>query len=406
MLPGLTKAQAQASAVSVRANRARPGAVETRLVNLRHFTRRTSAPTVSRDWASSLILFHMSAMTSATLPQELFDVAIRYLFEDHAASCACALVCRSWLHSARQNLFHAVRLQFNDWTVTDFLALLQGSPELGPYIRKVEWGLPVSFLDCPADSELAISVVRRLAKLSNDHGTTHKITLDMRRKQDFYLLRILDHAPSIVSHITWIRWGCGNGSRDWESSTAQSLASRLRLIKDLTLAQWSGNSTLLILTLPFQMIGNLFRPTLITTLQIENLVFTDGSQFLHFVHAFTELKHLSYENMRWAENAADILSKGSPKAPPLRSVALDSSQPIVSAGLVKWLLDQPVTPCLETINASGIISSQEMNELVQRCAPSIINLTFRSEQVINIVYLCSSKAKYSPTLQPAHSRLI
>jgi hypothetical protein len=353
--------------------------------------RRTSVPTAYGDWASSLILVHISAMSSITLPQELFDIAIRYLSEDQTASRACALVCRFWLHPARQNIFQSVCLQFNDWTVADFLELLQGSPELGPYIRKVEWGLPMSSLHCPADSELAVSVVRRLAALSNDHSTTHEITIDLRRRHALYLLRILDHAPSIVSHITWICWGCGNGFRDWESDAAQALASRLRSIKDLTLAQWFGGPTPFVPTLPFQMIGDLLRPTSITTLKLENLVFTDGSQFLHFVHAFTALKHLSFEDVKWAENAADILSKGSPKAPPLQSIALKSSQPIVSAGVAKWLLDQPVAPHLETINASDIISSQEMNELVQRCAPSIINLTFRSEQVIKIVYSCSSK---------------
>jgi hypothetical protein len=332
-------------------------------------------------------------MTSTTLPQELFDIAIRYLYDDHTASCACALVCRFWLHPARRNLFYSVRLQFNDWTVTDFLELLQSSPELGPYIQKVEWGLPMSPLDCPADSELAGLVVLRLAALSNEHGTTHSITIDMRRGHALYLLKVLNYAPSIVSHITWIRWGCRNGSNQWESSAAQSLASKLCSIKALTLAQWGSLSYPFVPAQPFQTIGGLFRPTWITTLNIENLVFTDRSQFMHFVNAFTALKHLSCKNIEWTESASDILSKGLPKAPLLRSLALGSSQPTVSAGVAQWLSDQPVTPHLVTIHVSNVIPN-EMNNLVQRCAPSIINLTFSGKQL--------KSSLFTPVLTSSH----
>jgi hypothetical protein len=336
----------------------------------------------------------ITAMASAALPQELFDIAIPYLIADRTASRACAMVCRSWLHPARQNLFHTIYLRFRSWNIRPFLNLLQTSPEIGSYIWKVEWDLPMSPSDFPPDSELAVSVVQRLEALSSNHGTTHKMTIDMRRRQADYLFNILDHAPNIVSYITSIRWGCGDGSRQWEKSAAQSLAPRLRSIRSLTLAQWGSYP--FVPTLPFQAVGGLFRTTSITTLKIENLVFVDGSQFLHFVHAFTALKHLSYGRMEWKESMSDILSKGSPKAPPLRGIALGSAHPAMSAGVVQWLLDQPVTPRLTEIGASRYVPS-ETNELVQRCASSLVNLTCSGEQTITI-HLPNNKVSYASTL--------
>jgi hypothetical protein len=342
-------------------------------------------------------------MASAALPQELFDIAIPYLSEDRTASRACALVCRSWLHPARRNLFHTVYLRFRSWNITPFLHLLASNPELGSYIRKVDWDLPLSPEECPPDSDAAVSVVQLLALLSSKHGTTHRITIDMFRRQAQYLLHILDHASSITSYITWVRWGCNDGSRQWETRAARSLASRLRSIKNLTLAQWGTYP--FVPTLPFQAVGDLFRPTLtITTLKMENLVFTDGSQFVHFVHAFMALQYFSYVNVKWEESMADILSKGSPKAPPLRSIALESSEPGVSAGVVRWLLDQPVIPRLATIEVSGIVPS-EMHELVQRYAPSISNLTFDGKRFIT-VHAHTNIISCSPTLQRAISRWI
>jgi hypothetical protein len=330
-------------------------------------------------------------------------MVIPYFFDNQSASRACALVCRSWLHSARRNLFHNIRLRFTSWNVPPFLNLLQSNPELGSYIWKVDWDLPKSPWDLPPDSELAVSVVQLLAALSSEHDTIHEITIDMRRRQAHYLLHVLDHAPSIVSYITSIRWGCRNGSQQWEQSAAQTLASRLRSIRDLTLAQ--GGSCPFVSTLPFQAVGELFRSTLITTLNIKNLVFADGSQFVHFVHTFTALKHLTYESMQWEEIMPDILRKGSPKAPPLRSITLESSnQPTISVGVVQWLLDQPATPRLTTIIAWQNVPSN-FNELVQRCVSSLVNLTCSGEQAIN-VHPLNSIILYSSTLQPAISRLI
>jgi hypothetical protein len=319
-------------------------------------------------------------MTSIALPQELFDVAIRYLYGNYAASGACALVCRSWLHPARQNLFNSVDLQFNEWIFADFLELLEDSPEIGSYIQRVDWFLPPSNAQCPPESELAVSVLMCLEALSNNYGTTHSITINMRQYHDKYLLSFLSRASAIVSYVTGIRWGYGDGWRQWESNAVRALASQLRSIKVLTLSD-CGYYSWYSPPLPLIVIGPLFSPTSITTLKLENVVFTDGPQFTNLVHAFIALKYFSHKHVRWVRNAANILSRGSPTAPPLRSIAFDSSHPAVSAGLVKWLLHQPVIPCLETINALGIVPS-ETNELVQRCAPSIINLTFKGGQVI------------------------
>jgi hypothetical protein len=318
-------------------------------------------------------------MVSAILPQEVVDIVIFCLSKDDKASRACALVCRSWVHPARCNIFRSIRIEFKDWKVTPFLDLLQSNPGLGSYIWETNWDLPVNpSWQCRIESELTVSLLLRLAALSNDHGTTHNITITMRRDHDQYVLSALDCAPSLASYIKRIRWGCEDGSTYWEESAAQSLASKLRSLKVLTLAQWG--SFPFVPTLPFQAIGDLFRPTSITTLNVENLVFTDGSQFLHFVHAFTALRNLSCGNMEWMDNTANIFNKGSPRAPPLRYISLGGSPPAVFSGVVQWLLDQPVVPALKTIGASRNVPS-EMNELVQRCASSIINLTCSGEGI-------------------------
>jgi hypothetical protein len=342
-------------------------------------------------------------MTSIALPQELFNVVIRYLHCNYASSGACALVCRSWLHPARQNLFNSVDLQFNEWILKDFLELLEDSPELASYIRRVNWLLPPSNTQCPPESEIAVSVLTCLATLSNDYGTTHSITINMRRDHDKYLLSFLSHAPAIVSYVTGIRFGYGDGWGQWESSAARSLASQLRSIKTLTLSDW-GFYYWRSPPLPLIAIGPLFNPTSITTLKLENIVFTDGSHLLHLVQAFTALEDLSYDNIQWPQNTVDILSRGSPKAPPLRRIVLESSHPTVSLGFVRWLLDQPITPRLATINVSGTVPS-ELNELIPLCASSIINLILKGEQVIDVhsyarITLCSLAR------QIASSRLI
>jgi hypothetical protein len=260
--------------------------------------------------------------------------------------------------------------------------LLKSNPKLGSYIQKDNWNLSKSPSDCSPDSELGVSLFQRLATLSSEHGTTHRIRIDTRRQQAQYLLHVLDHAPGIISCITSIRWGCENRSRQWEENAAQTLAFRLLSINDLTLAQWG--SCPFVPTLPFQAVGDLFRSTSITTLNIENLVFTHGSQFVHFVHAFTALRHLSYRTMNWEEIMPNILSKGSPKAPPLRSITLGrSGQPAIPAGVVQWLIDQTITPRLATIVARQNVPS-EMKQLVQRCASSLVDMTCSSEPVITV----------------------
>jgi hypothetical protein len=342
------------------------------------------------------------AMVSVMQLQELVDAIVSYFSKDSQTSRACALVCRSWAHPARRNLFHSIRLRFIVSKTESFLDLLQSNPALGAYIREVYWDLPRSASNCPIDSQLTVSLFLRLAALSNEHATIHKITIDMLRDQERYLLGVLDRVPDLIPHIKWVRWGCRNGSREWENSEAQLLASKLHSIQDLTLAQWG--SFPFVPTVPFQVIGEIFRPTSITTLTIENLVFTNGSQFQHFVHAFTALQDLSYHSMEWVEDTATIWNKTSPKAPPLRCIALGRSQPAVSTGTVQWLLDQPVVPPLTTIHVSENVPS-EMNELVQRCASSIIDLTCSGKQVV-IVHAQTNIISHSLPLQPTPFRLM
>jgi hypothetical protein len=309
-------------------------------------------------------------MTQAMLPQELSDIVISLLFTDKTSSCTCALVCRSWLHPARCNLFHYVWLPFAvESEVTNFLNLLRESPGIGSYIREVDWILPKSPSTCPADSELTVSLLQCLAALSSDHGTTHKVAIDMRNPQAHYLLHVLGHTPSLVSHIKSIRWGCGDAI-EWAASGAQSLASMLDSVESLTVAQWGirrFNSAV-----PSQVLGGLFS-TSITELVLQRLVFTDGSQFRHFVHAFTALERLSYQIMHWEDSTADTTKRGLPHAPPLRCITLGAAPQAVSAEVVRWLLDQPVVPPLKSIEASSF-PPNEINELIHCCASSLVTL--------------------------------
>jgi hypothetical protein len=318
----------------------------------------------------SNLLQIVPAMTHGMLLPELSDIAISHLFTDQTSSRACALVCRSWLHPARRNLFHCIWLTFAEKDVTRFLGLLRVSPGIGAYIREVHWNLPTWPSTCPADSELTVSLLRRLEALSHEHGTTHKFTIDMSNSQAHYLLHALGHAPSLVSYIKSICWGCGDGAVEWGASEAQSLASMLDSVESLTLSQWSIFRYYSVV--PFEVLGGLFS-TSITELVLDRLVFTDGSQFRHFVHAFTALERLSYQIMHWEDSTANTTKRGLPHAPPLRCITLGAAPQAVSAEVIRWLLDQPVAPPLKSIEASSF-PPNEINELIHCCASSLVTL--------------------------------
>ncbi|KAI8982896.1 hypothetical protein BD414DRAFT_523433 [Trametes punicea] len=80
---------------------------------------------------------------SPQLPQELVDQAIDHLWNDRASLSACSLVCNVWLPSARTHLFRDQRLT-GAKDCARFEALLESSPEIARYIRKLTISEPMS----------------------------------------------------------------------------------------------------------------------------------------------------------------------------------------------------------------------------------------------------------------------
>ena len=78
-----------------------------------------------------------------TLPQELIDQTIDHLWNDVDALAACALACHAFLPSARTHLFRDQRI-IGAKGCARFEALLDASPELAPYVRKLSLTEPTS----------------------------------------------------------------------------------------------------------------------------------------------------------------------------------------------------------------------------------------------------------------------
>ncbi|KAI0332589.1 hypothetical protein GY45DRAFT_1320789 [Cubamyces sp. BRFM 1775] len=72
----------------------------------------------------------------ATLPPELCDQAIDYLWDDIESLRACSLTCKAWLPSSRFHLFRNVRLRHAE-DVVRFRALLASAPGIAPCVRKL-----------------------------------------------------------------------------------------------------------------------------------------------------------------------------------------------------------------------------------------------------------------------------
>jgi hypothetical protein len=112
----------------------------------------------------------------------------------------CALVCKTWLPSARSRIFPLVHLSS---LKTDRLHdLLNLSPELAQYMTKVVvWG-PIDFQSCPLGlvDELApkLTAVTDLAVCSDLDNLDHWITAEIFRRFQNTILPILQ-APALTT---------------------------------------------------------------------------------------------------------------------------------------------------------------------------------------------------------------
>lgn len=77
------------------------------------------------------------------LPQELIDQAIDHLWNDRDSLSTCSRVCHAWLPSARTHLFRDQRLTGAKHCAR-FEALLEGNPDIAPYVRKLTISEPMS----------------------------------------------------------------------------------------------------------------------------------------------------------------------------------------------------------------------------------------------------------------------
>lgn len=73
------------------------------------------------------------------LPTELTDAIIDYLRDDKPTLSHCCLVCSSWLHSGRYNLFYSVRVRGEHPTrgFAAFLAFIEATPHISGYIQEL-----------------------------------------------------------------------------------------------------------------------------------------------------------------------------------------------------------------------------------------------------------------------------
>jgi hypothetical protein len=75
---------------------------------------------------------------SDKLPSELVQHIIGHLRNDILASIACSLVCRTWAHASRHNIFHSIDLH-SPLRGHKLFTLILSNPHLLRYGRQVSW---------------------------------------------------------------------------------------------------------------------------------------------------------------------------------------------------------------------------------------------------------------------------
>ncbi|EMD41177.1 hypothetical protein CERSUDRAFT_103477 [Gelatoporia subvermispora B] len=70
-----------------------------------------------------------------TLPAEMTDNIIDFLYDDHDSLKSCSLVCRSWRYAARYHLFDTVQLDFR--VFSSFLELLKTNSDIGKLVNSI-----------------------------------------------------------------------------------------------------------------------------------------------------------------------------------------------------------------------------------------------------------------------------
>lgn len=103
--------------------------------------------TCNHDWVIPKIPPSISATSpQPTVPQELIDVIIDYLYNDHPSLRACALVASSWSGRSQQHLFSRIVFAGRSWpdkpksqTAAElFLHLIESVPHIPSFVRHLE----------------------------------------------------------------------------------------------------------------------------------------------------------------------------------------------------------------------------------------------------------------------------
>jgi hypothetical protein len=136
------------------------------------------------------------------LPAELVQMILQYLKDDKKSSRACSLVCRSWVHPTRPALFSRIYLRFTQEFCDKLPALVRDSPAVVPFIRNIAWPLSIRMFDSlSSTSEHMAALSRCLLSLSEAHGVTHIISVNLRTSYAHYILDMLSRAPELASSV-------------------------------------------------------------------------------------------------------------------------------------------------------------------------------------------------------------
>jgi len=62
--------------------------------------------------------------TEPTLPNEIQDRILDFLYDSNSDLKTCALVCRAWVPASRYHLFSKVELNCTNWGMSDYVLFL------------------------------------------------------------------------------------------------------------------------------------------------------------------------------------------------------------------------------------------------------------------------------------------
>ncbi|KAI0652271.1 hypothetical protein C8Q79DRAFT_922770 [Trametes meyenii] len=131
------------------------------------------------------------------VPLELSDYIIDFLHKDARALAACSQVCRAWTPAARFHLYRAVSLQDHTFA-SSFQRLLNGSPDLGRYVRELTVAKFVGVADMFVPPKYPASVEQSLPRVLSHLPHLRSLTLahmDLKCMGDLTAL----HHPALTA---------------------------------------------------------------------------------------------------------------------------------------------------------------------------------------------------------------